>query len=280
MKEHQSTVLANGFVFLEGPRWHDGALWVSDMWGHTVLRVTEDGVCTTLCAVPQRPSGLGFLPDGTPLIVSMADRRVMRVVDEALVLHADLSALVGGDCNDMLVDETGRAYVGNFGFDVHGGAAPANADLIAIEPNGTARIVASGLSFPNGMALIEGGRTLVVAESWARRLAAFDRDDDGNLSGYRIFADLDGRSPDGICADAEGGLWVACYDTDEFVRVRAGGVVTDRVAVPGRRAVACALGGTDGRTLFCCTFAGDYRDMGGDLRHSAIETVRVDIAAA
>lgn len=279
LKEHQSTLLANGFVFLEGPRWHDGALWVSDMWGHEVLRVTEDGAHATVCTVPQRPSGLGFLPDGTPLVVSMADRQVMRVVDGAMVPHADLSALASGDCNDMLVDETGQAYVGNFGFDVHGGETPAKADLIVVDPAGVARTAAAGFDFPNGMVLMDAGRTLIVAESWARRLTALDRDPDGNLSNRRIFAELDGRSPDGICIDAEGGIWVACYDTDEFVRVREGGIITDRVTVPGRRAVACALGGADGRTLFCCTFAGDYREMGGDLRQSAIEIVRVDIAA-
>ncbi|ARS26041.1 SMP-30/gluconolactonase/LRE family protein [Sphingomonas sp. KC8] len=279
MKDHVATQLADGFVFLEGPRWRDDALWVSDMWGHEVLRVTMDGVRETVCTVPERPSGLGFLPDGTLLVVSMVGRRVMRVENGELVLHADLSGLAGGDCNDMIVDETGAAYVGNFGYDLFGGATPAKADLIAIDRAGVARTVASALEFPNGMVLVEEGRTLVVAESWARRLLAFDRHTDGSLSHRRVYADLGGRSPDGIAVDAEDGIWVACYDTDEFVRVREGGVITDRIPIPGRHAIACALGGPDGRTLFCCTFSGDYTQMGTGARNSAIEIARVDVPA-
>lgn len=279
IKEHRSTLLADGFVFLEGPRWHEGALWVSDMWGHEVLRVTADGTRQTVCVVPQRPSGLGFLPNGTPLVVSMGDRRVMRVENGALVLHADLSELAGGDCNDMIVDEAGTAYVGNFGYDLFGGATPAKADLIAINPTGVARTVATELEFPNGMALVEEGRMLVVAESWAGRLLAFDRHPDGSLSHRRVFAALGERSPDGICVDAEDGIWVASYDTNEFIRVREGGVITDRVAIPGRHAIACALGGVDGRTLFCCTFEGDFGEMGSGTRNAAIETVRVEVPA-
>lgn len=279
VKEHRTTTLADGFVFLEGPRWHDGALWVSDMWGYEVLRVTEDGARETVCAVPARPSGLGFLPDGTPLVVSMADRRVMRVEQGRPALHADLSDLAGGDCNDMWVDRDGRAYVGNFGYDLFGGATPAKADLILVEPDGRARTVAPQLDFPNGIALVEEGRMLVVAESWSARLLAFDRHDDGSLSHRRVFAGLGKRSPDGIYADAEDGVWVACYDTHEFIRVREGGQITDRVDVGGRSAIACALGGADGRTLFCCTFSGDFSAMGSGARHAAIETVRVDIPA-
>lgn len=280
MKEHQSVPLADGFVFLEGPRWHQDALWVSDMWGHEVLRISEDGVRETVCAVPNRPSGLGFLPDGTPLVVSMADRRVMRIEDGALALHADLSALAGGDCNEMWVDETGRAYVGNFGYDLYGGATPAKADLILIEPDGSARVAAPQLDFPNGTALVEEGRMLVVAETWSKRLLAFDRHADGGLSHRRVFAGLGDRSPDGIWADAEDGVWVACYDTKEVIRVREGGQITDRVATGDRYAVACALGGADGRTLFCCTFAGDYDAMSSGARAAAIETARVDVPAA
>lgn len=280
MKEHQPVPLTDGFVFLEGPRWHDGALWVSDMWGHEVLRVTEDGARETICAVPGRPSGLGFLPDGTPLVVSMEDRCVMRVEDGALALHADLSSLAGGDCNDMWVDASGRAYVGNFGYDLFGGATPAKADLIVVEPDGSARTAAAQLDFPNGMTLVEEGRMLVVAESWSARLLAFDRHADGSLSHRRVFAGLGNRSPDGIYADAADGVWVACYDTKEFIRVREGGQITDRVGTGERHAIACALGGADGRSLFCLTFAGDFAAMGSGARHAAIETARVDVPAA
>ncbi|WP_150295010.1 SMP-30/gluconolactonase/LRE family protein [Sphingobium estronivorans] len=277
MKEHQTAPLADGFVFLEGPRWHRGALWVSDMWGHEVLRLSQDGARETVCAVPNRPSGLGFLPDGTPLVVSMADRRVMRIEGGALALHADLSALASGDCNDMWVDPQGRAYVGHFGYDLFSGAPPAKADLILVEPDGSARVAAPQMDFPNGTALLEEGRLLVVAETWAQRLIAFDRDADGSLSGRRLYAGLKDRSPDGICADAEDGLWVACYDTNEFIRVGKDGQITDRVAVGERNAVACALGGEDGRTLFCCTFVGDYAGVTSGSRGAAVETVRVEV---
>lgn len=281
MKEHQAIPFADGFVFLEGPRWHRDALWVSDMWGQEVVRISEDGVRDQVCAVPNRPSGLGFLPDGTPLVVSMADRRVMRIgADGALSLHADLSALAAGDCNEMWVDRDGRAYVGNFGYDLYGGATPAKADLILVEPDGSARVAAPQLEFPNGTTLIAEGRVLVVAETWAKRLLAFDRHADGSLSHRRVFAGLGDRSPDGIWADAEDGIWVACYDTNEFVRVREGGQITDRVPTGRRHAVACALGGVDGRTLFCCTFAGDYQAMAGGERSAIIETVRVDVPGA
>ncbi|WP_380877296.1 SMP-30/gluconolactonase/LRE family protein [Sphingomonas sp. DBB INV C78] len=279
IREHRAMPLADGFVFLEGPRWHDGALWVSDMWGHEVLRVTEDGRRETICAVPGRPSGLGFLPDGTPLVVSMEDRRVMRIVDGELTLHADLTELAGGDCNEMIVDGAGRAYVGNFGYDLFGGATPAKADLLIVEPDGRAHVAAAAMEFPNGMTLVEEGRMLVVAESWAGRLIAFDRHADGSLSHRRVFAGLGERSPDGICVDARDGVWVACYDTNEFIRVREGGAITDRVPVGDRHAIACMLGGEDGRTLFCCTFAGDFGAMGSGARNAAIETVRVDVPA-
>ena len=279
MIEHQSAVLADNFAFLEGPRWHDGTLWVSDMWGHEVLRVTEQGSRKTICAVSNRPSGLGFLPDGSPLVVSMADRKVMRIVDADVELYADLSSMTGGDCNDMLVDEAGRAYVGNFGFDLHCGDAPKKADLLMIESGGSVLVVARDLEFPNGMVLIGGGQTLILAEGWAQRLLAFDRRPDGGLSAPRIYFDMGDRSPDGLCVDEDDGIWVACYDTQEFLRVGKAGTITDRVAVPGRHAVACALGGSDGRTLFCCTFAGDYEKIGSGARRGAIETVRVPIAA-
>lgn len=204
----------------------------------------------------------------------------MRIENGELRLHADLAALAGGDCNDMWVDAQGRAYVGNFGYDLFGGAVPAKADLILVEPDGSARVAAPQLDFPNGMALIEEGRVLVVAETWSKRLLAFDRHADGSLSHRRVFAGLGDRSPDGIWADAEDGLWVACYDTNEFVRVREGGQITDRVGVGSRHAIACALGGTDGRTLFCCTFSGDYAAMAGGARNAAIVTVRVDVPGA
>ena len=278
MNEHQSTTLATGFAFLEGPRWHDSSLWVSDMWTGDVLRIDENGASAPVCIIPGRPSGIGFLPDGTPLVVSMADRCVMRLGPAGLERYADLGAIAGGDCNDMLVDPVGRAYVGNFGFDLHSGAPHANADLAVVDCDGGVRIVAKDLNFPNGMVLIDGGRTLVLAEGWARRLLAFDRAEDGSLSNRRVYADLGHRSPDGLCVDRDDGIWVACYDSAEFLRVAINGEITDRVAVPGRHAVACAIGGADGRTLFCCVLAGDYEAAMRGERNGRIEIARVAIA--
>tara|TARA_R110002096_G_scaffold365345_4_gene558738 strand:+ start:2375 stop:3217 length:843 start_codon:yes stop_codon:yes gene_type:complete len=280
MQEHQTTVLADGYGFLEGPRWHNGKLWVSDMWDCKVFRISSDGKHEVVCDVPHRPCGLGFLPDGTPLVVSMTDRKLMRIENGETIVHADLSNLATGDANDLLVDQEGRAYVGNFGYDLFGGAPSELADLILVDVNGSAQVVAKDLEFVNGMVLLDGGRTLVLAETWLNRLTAFDRAVDGSLSSRRIFADLGGRTPDGICADQEGAIWISSVATGEFIRVLEGGEVTDRVMCEGKRAVACALGGDDGRTLFCLTFEGSIEDVFQLKYAGVIETVRVDVAGA
>lgn len=279
MRDHALTRLAGGFQFLEGLRWHDGHLWASDMLGNQLVRIAPDGSVERLAEVPGRPSGIGFLPDGVPVVVSMVDRKLMRLVDGELLLHADLSALASGDLNDMVMDAAGQAYVGNFGYDLFGGADPALADLHLVQADGTASVAASGLNFPNGCALIDQGRTLVVAETWAGHLTAFDRAADGSLSNRRVHADLAGRTPDGICADAADGLWVGSIVTGEFLRVDRGGEITDRADCAGKRGVACALGGDDGRTLYCATFDGELADIGKAQGRGAIETLRVEIPA-
>ena len=247
-------IVAEGIAFAEGPRWHDGALWWSDMHGHRVSRLRGDGAVELVCEVPTRPSGLGWLSNGRMLVVSMTDRRVLRLEsDGRLDTHADLSALAPRRCNDMVVDVGGGAYVGNFGFELDDVEPPCPTVLIRVEADGAARVVADGLWFPNGMVLTDGGRTLVVAETWAARLTAFDVGADGSLSGRRVWAALDRRIyPDGICLDAEGAIWVASPSTGETLRVCEGGEVTDRVDT-GRSSFACALGGVDGRTLYVCT---------------------------
>ncbi|MBL4837929.1 MAG: SMP-30/gluconolactonase/LRE family protein [Kordiimonadaceae bacterium] len=278
MQEHQTKILADGFGFLEGPRWHNGELWLSDMWDSKVFRVTLDGKRDVVCEVPGRPCGLGFLPDGTPLVVSMNDRKIMRIEKGEISEYADLSNLATGDANDMLVDQQGRAYVGNMGYDLFGGEEAKLADFIVVDPRGTATVAATGLEFVNGIALIDEGRTLVLAETWQSRLLAFDRAADGSLSNRRVFADLGERTPDGICADQKGGIWVSSVATGEFLRVVDGGEVTDRVLCEGKRAVACALGGDDGRTLFCLTFEGTVEEIFQFKNAGVIETVRVDVA--
>ncbi|WP_133646939.1 SMP-30/gluconolactonase/LRE family protein [Paraburkholderia flava] len=271
------SLLADDFAFLEGPRWYRNHLWASDITGMKLYRIAMDGTREVICDVPHRPSGIGFLPDGTPVVVSMTDRRLMRVVDGKLVLHADLSALAPADLNDLVVDDDGRIYVGNFGYDLFGGAPKRPADLFVVEPDGSARVAAGGFDFPNGVVLKDGGRTLVVAESWSNRLTAFDRDDNGNLSNGRLYADMGDGQPDGICVDREGGIWVPNFNTGEVVRILEGGVVTDRISVGNKRALACQLGGEDGRTLFCITFDGPPEDLMTGKRLSALYTTRVAI---
>ncbi len=245
--------MASGVAFGEGPRWHDGTLFWSDMHGGGVRKL-EGGQVQPVCDVPNRPSGLGWLPDGRMLVVSMTDKRVLRQeAGGALVTHADLSHLVPCRLNDMVVDAQGRAYVGNFGFELDLGEQPRPTVLVQVDPDGAARVAADELVFPNGMVITNGGRTLVVAETFGGRLTAFDVAGSGALSNRRVWAPMPERAvPDGICLDAEGAIWVASPTTNECLLFREGGEILERLPT-GRGAYACVLGGADGRTLFVCT---------------------------
>jgi len=281
--------LVDGLCFGEGPRWHDGALWLSDMHAHQVLRVTPDGATTVIVEVPAQPSGLGWLPASTTgtgapggdlLIVSMLDRRVLRWNGTRLTEHADLGQLASFHCNDMVVDRTGRAYVGNFGFDLHGRSEPRAAKLICIEPDGRPRVVARDLMFPNGTVVTPDGRTLIVGESWGGRLTAFDMLENGDLANRRVWAELPkGAVPDGICLDEAGGIWSASPSTNECLRQVEGGAVTHRVAVD-QGAFACMLGGADGRTLFILTAADSDPETCRRARSGRIETFAAPYAHA
>jgi sugar lactone lactonase YvrE len=245
------TALVTGRAFLEGPRWHEGALYVSDMHDDAVLRVREDGDVATVAEVEQ-PSGLGWLPDGSLLISSMACRCVMRYDGSGLAVHADLSSLAPYDINDMCVDRFGHAFVGQFGYDMRGGASPAAAALLRVDPDGSTHEAAEGLRMANGMVITADQSTLLVAESWGKCIVAFDLADDGSLSNRRVWAEL-ADYPDGLGIDAEDGVWVASPVSDRFVRVLAGGEVTATVDTPGRHAIACAVGGADGHELYMLT---------------------------
>jgi sugar lactone lactonase YvrE len=270
-------VVLDGLAFPEGPRWHEDRLWFSDMHAHRVLALDlASGAAETIVEVPACPSGLGWLPDGTLLVVSMEDRSLMRYDGERLRLHADLSPWATFHCNDMVVDGLGRAYVGNFGFDLHSRADPAPAVMVRVDPDGAASPVADDLQFPNGTVITPDGRTLVVGESWGGRLTAFDVADDGSLSNRRVWAQLDGAVPDGICLDAEGAIWVASPLSNEVLRVREGGEVTDRVALD-RGAFACMLGGT---TLYVCTAQSSDPVESAHLRSGRIEAMTVKVPGA
>ncbi len=274
------TVLVDGLAFPEGPRWHAGRLWFSDMHAHCVMSVGDDGDLRREAEVPNQPSGLGWLPDGRLLIVSMTDRRLLCLDGDGLVEVADLSRYASWHCNDMVVDGIGRAYVGNFGFDMYGGAERTTAAIVLVNPGGGASIVADGLEFPNGMVITPDGSTLIVGESWGARLTAFDVGAEGTLTGRRVFAALTDCVPDGICLDADGAVWLASPLSHEVVRVMDGGTITDRISTGELNAFACMLGGADGQTLHVCTAATHAPEKAAAARSGRIETVRVDVVGA
>jgi sugar lactone lactonase YvrE len=265
--------LCRDLCFGEGPRWRDGRLYVSDMHDGRVLAIDDRGRKETVVEVPNRPSGLGWTPAGDLLVVSMTDRLLLRFDGTQLNRHADLGALAPFHCNDMVVDSQGRAYVGNFGFDLHARAPFATTCLIAVDPDGRSRVAAEDLAFPNGSVITGDGRTLIVAESFAGRLSAFDVAADGALSGRRVWATVpQGVVPDGICLDARGGIWIASPTSNECLRVQEGGAISHRVAFD-QGAFACMLGGSDGRTLFVLTAPGSHPEECQRLRGGRVETV-------
>lgn len=275
-------LVADGIVFGEGPRWHEGAFWFSDIGAGVVRRVSPSGALETIVEVPGRPSGLGWLPDGRLLVVSMHEHRLLRLDPGGLALHADLSAWCGGDANDMVVDAKGRAYVGNIGFELERQPIePRSTSLVRVDPDGSARAVADALMAPNGMALTPNGRTLIVGESGAACLTAFDVDTRGDLAHRRIYARLEpGGAPDGLCLDAEGAVWVASPTTRAFLRIREGGEITDRIPTGDRHAIACMLGGADRRTLYLVTAPTMSIRSSIPLRAGRIESVEVAVAGA
>jgi sugar lactone lactonase YvrE len=281
MQTYTPTVLVgDGITFGEGPRWHGGKLWFSDMHAERVMTMDPQGRLEKVVSVPTRPSGIGFDKRDRPLIVSMHDRRLLRLENGKLETIADMSALMPGDANDMVVDADGRAFIGNFGFDLYAGVEPKTTCIVAVDPDGRARVVADELSFPNGMVITPDRKTLIVAETFAGTLIAFNIKPDGSLTGRRFFAHLGDRQPDGICLDAEGAVWASCFGQDEFIRVWEGGDIAARVAVPGRRAVACMLGGEDRRTLFMLTAETSVEELAQGKSRGRIETARVDVAGA
>jgi len=292
MTSRRAEGFVDGLYFGEGPRWHDGRLWYSDFFDHSVFSVAEDGSRRPEVEVPGQPSGLGWLPDGRLLVVSMLDRVVLRVDgDGHLVTHGDLRPWAAFKANDMVVTAGGQAYVGHYGFDFDTflasrgrEAKPAPASLIRVDPDGTSVEAATDLMFPNGMVLFPDGRTLVVAESFGNRLTAFDVDAVGDLGNRRVWADLGDCAPDGICLDADGCIWVANALGTDCRRVAEGGQELDRV-VTSQPCYAAALGGGDRRTLYCLTApdgAGTTAadEAGTDRRRprkGRIEVARVDV---
>jgi len=272
-------VLLDGLAFPEGPRWHDGKLFFSDMHALQVHAVDMTGKSEVICEVPAWPSGLGWLPDGRMLVVSMTDRKLLRLDRDGLKEAGDMSKLAPFHCNDMVVDKEGRAYVGNFGFDLHANETPRGTTLVMVAPDGSAQIVAEELMFPNGAVITPDGKTLIVGESFGQRLTAFDVAADGALKNRRVWADLGKSVPDGICLDAENAIWVACPTASEVIRVKQGGEVTERIKVE-TDAFACMLGGPDGRTLFVATAANSDPEKCRADRTGRIEMTQVEVPRA
>jgi sugar lactone lactonase YvrE len=291
------TTLLGGGSFFEGPRWHEGRWWVSDFYRGLVLAVDPDGGAEEIATVPEAPSGLGWLPDGSLLIVSMGDRRLLRRDAKGEIdVHCDLSGLVDWPLNDMVVDAKGRAYVGNFGFDLMNGGFPATTTLIRVDPDGSAEVVADELMFPNGSVITPDGATLIVGETGAGRYTAFTIAADGSLTDRRVWAQVGEPAeiaplgemleqlefePDGCGLDAEGHIWAADAKYGRCVRLAPGGEIVDVVPGPERMGVfACMLGGEDGRTLLICAAPGFLAHERIGKTDGLLATTEVDVPHA
>jgi sugar lactone lactonase YvrE len=290
------TPLAEGGNYFECPRWHDGRWWASDFYRHAVFTYDSDGREERVLEVEGQPSGLGWLPDGDLLVVSMKDRLVLRrSADGSVGIHADVSALTSGHLNDMVVDAKGHAFAGNFGFDLMGGGHPAPAGLVRVDPDGSVSAVAEDLWFPNGMVITDDG-TLIVAETFAARFTAFTIQDDGALADRRIWAQVQPTpepadtetmlgavtfGPDGCALDAEGHVWAANALAGVLCRVAPGGEIVEEIAMPdGLGVFACGLGGEDGRTLVACA-APDFDEQARSAASEALLLMTtVDVAHA
>ncbi len=282
-------VLFEGLYFGEGPRWHDGRLWLSDFYAHRVYSVDLAGNERTELELDDQPSGLGWLPDGRLLVVAMHAMKVMRLDEDGLTIHADVSAFSRFLCNDMVVDGQGRAWVGNFGFDLDGmvqrvGPEAMIADhpttnLVRVDPDGSVHLAAGEMHFPNGSIVTPDGGTLIVAETLGFRLTAFDIGADGSLSGRRVWAPTTEVAPDGICLDADGNIWVANPMATECVLFAEGGQVLRTVETTGP-CFACMLGGEVGRTLFMVTAPTSRSADAAQRPGGRVELLEVDAARA
>jgi len=260
----ERSVLLDGLAMGESPRWHDGRLWFCDWAAHEIVAVDASGAREVVATVASLPFSIDWLPDGRLLVIVGREARLAVVGSGgALEPFADLSAISRKPWNEIVVDGRGRVYLNDIGFEFPG-EPPAPGFVALVTPEGSgqggsARVVAEGLAFPNGMAITPDGRTLIVAESYAERLTAFDVEADGSLSGRRVWASTPGDHPDGICLDADGAVWYGDVGSSRCVRVREGGEVLAAVQLD-RGCFACALGGSDRRTLYMV--AADFSDPG------------------
>ena len=269
--------LIGGLYFGEGPRWHENKLWFSDFYSHKVMTLDENNSLETVCEVPSQPSGLGWLPNGDLLIVSMLDRKILRFSEGSISVHADLSEYVAHKCNDMVVGRDGTAYIGNFGMG-DAGESLNSTHLMIVKSDGTVLKGPDNLLFPNGTVITEDGKNLIIAETLGAKLTSFDIEDNGELTNRKLWArtsplfslliikflssmgfdlskvDFSKYSknlhvPDGICLDEKNGIWIASPTTKAVVRIEKGGNITDTINTP-KGAFACMLGGKERKTLY------------------------------
>ena len=285
-----------GGAFFECPRWHEGRWWISDFYRRIVMTCSPDGSTATVMEVEQQPSGLGWMPDGSLLVVSMRDHRILRRSPAGEVTtHADLSEHCAGHLNDMVVDAHGHAYVGEFGFDLMAFADPAPAGFMRVDPDGSVTVLAQDLLFPNGSVITPDGATLIVGETAGSRYTAFTLADDGSVSERRVWAQVAPLlelgplaetlpqlkfGPDGCTLDAEGCIWAADAVGARCARVAPGGEIVDEIQAPdGLGVFACMLGGEDGRTLLLCA-APDFLPTSAHTREAVLLTTVVGVPHA
>ena len=279
MLDRTLRVLLEGGAFFEGPRWHDGRWWVSDFYRHAVFAVDAEGRDEEVLTVEGQPSGLGWLPDGSLLVVSMRDRRLLRRSPSGEVsVHAEVGHFCGGPLNDLVVDAKGRAFVGNFGFDLMAREEPKSTGLIRVDPDGSSVLAAEDFLFPNGTVITHDGRTLIVGETYGRRYVAFSIEADGALVDRRVWAEVPGLAPDGCTLDAEGHIWSADARGGRACRLAPGGAVVEEIEAPeGLQFFACMLGGDDGRTLLHCAAPDFSERRRSRAREAVLLTTTVEV---
>ena len=296
MADRALHTLLDGGGFFEGPRWHGDTWWVSDFYRQHVSTVDPDGTETVQVVVEHQPSGLGWMPDGSLVIASMKDHKVLRFADGVLTELADVSVHCGGHLNDLVVDDAGHVFVGNFGFDLMGGGAPDTAKLVRVDSDGTVAVAAEDLHFPNGMVITADGSTLIVGETTGNRYTAFTLTPDGSLTDRRVWAEFAtlptaetfeaalgqiAVAPDGCTLDAENHLWVADALGNRAVRVAPGGAIVDEIPAPeGLGIYACQLGGPDGTTLLLCSAPDFFEHNRIVAREAVLLTTEVDVPHA
>jgi sugar lactone lactonase YvrE len=291
MENYSSRVLREGLSFGEGPRWHEGRLWYSDFYRHGIFSIDEAGLEERLeHEAPNQPSGLGWLPNGDLLYVSMTDQRVMRVNFGVAATFSDISSYCTFWANDMVVASSGVSYVGNFGFDLDvmlrdvGAAAmmadpPPTTNLVVVGAAGDVLQVVPDMAFPNGSVITPDGKTLIVGETMTFRLSAFDIQSNGTLENRRVWAQLDFVATDGMCLDAEGQIWLANALTNQCLRVKEGGEITG-VVETSQTAFACMLGGEERTSLYVMSAPSSDRFKIADLTEGKIEVAKVAVPGA